>query len=60
MEPNSIHILLGKESITVRIELYSGVLTEKTLTGKNCYLELLEFLRQIDSTNRLNAEIELE
>ena len=60
MEPNSIHLSLGESSITVRIELYSGVMTEKTLIGKNCYLELLEFLKQIDSTSRLHAEINLE
>gem|GEM_PF-3952949 len=59
MESNSIHLSLGESSITVRIELYCGVMTEKTLTGKNCYLELLEFLRQIDSTSKLQAEIDL-
>lgn len=60
MEPTKIHLSLGESLITVRIELYSGVMTEKTLTGKNCYLELLEFLKQVDSTGRLHAEINLE
>jgi hypothetical protein len=60
MEPKGVHLLLGEKSITVRIELYSGVMTEKTLTGENCYLELLEYLRRIDATDRLHAEINLE
>lgn len=60
MEPNNIRLSLGESSITVRVELYSGVMTEKTLTGKNCYFELLEFLRQIDSISGLHAEINLE
>jgi hypothetical protein len=60
MEPKSVHLLLGEKSITVRIELYGGVMTEKTLTGENCYLKLLEFLKRIDTTDRLHAEINLE
>jgi hypothetical protein len=35
-------------------------MTEKTLTGENCYLKLLEFLRQIDATDHLHAAINLE
>lgn len=60
MEPNRIRLQLGETSITVRIELYSGVLTERTLTGENCYLELLEYLKQIESKDSLYAEIEVE
>jgi hypothetical protein len=60
MEPKSVHLLLGEKSITIRIELYDGVMTEKTLTGENCYLKLLEFLRQIDATDHLHAAINLE
>jgi hypothetical protein len=60
MEPKSVHLSLGEKSITVRIELYGGVLTEKTLTGQDCYLKLLNFLKQIDATDGLHAEINLE
>jgi hypothetical protein len=60
MEPKKVHLLLGEKSITIRIELYGGVMTEKTLTGENCYLKLLEFLRQIESTDSLHAVINLE
>jgi hypothetical protein len=60
LEPYSIRLQLGKSSITVRIELYSGVLTEKTFTGENCYLGLLEFLKQIESSNSLHVEIGLD
>jgi hypothetical protein len=60
MESKKVHLLLGEKSITIRIELYGGVMTEKTLTGENCYLKLLEFLRQIDATDSLQAVINLE
>lgn len=55
-----IRLQLGETSITVRIELYSGVLTERTLTGENCYHELLEYLKRIESKDSLHAEIEVE
>ncbi|MGH9978695.1 MAG: hypothetical protein ACRD8Z_23115 [Nitrososphaeraceae archaeon] len=60
MEPKSVHLLLGEKSIIVRIELFGGVMTEKTLTGENCYRKLLEFIRRIDTTDSLHAEIDLE
>jgi hypothetical protein len=60
MEPKSVHLSLGEKSITVRIELYGGVMTEKTLTGEDCYLKLLNFLRRIDTTDRMHAEINLD
>lgn len=60
LEPNRIRLQLGETSITVRIELYSGVLTERTLTGENCYRELLEYLKRIESRDSLHAEIEVE
>ena len=60
LEPNRIRLQLGETSITVRIELYSGVLTERTLTGENCYRELLEYLKRIESKDSLHAEIEVE
>ncbi|MFY9964276.1 MAG: hypothetical protein WBL44_11650 [Nitrososphaeraceae archaeon] len=60
MEPNKIRLQLGETSITVRIELYGGVLTERTLTGENCYLQLLEFLKRLESRDTLHAELEVE
>ncbi|HZD34165.1 MAG TPA: hypothetical protein VE130_03085 [Nitrososphaeraceae archaeon] len=60
MEPNNIRLKLGAGSITIGIEMFSGVLTERTFNGKNCYTELLDFLNQIGSKGTLQAEIEIE
>lgn len=60
MIPNNIQLLLRSKSITIRIEMFSGVLTERTFTGINCYLELLHFLKQIDLTNKLQVEIDID
>ena len=40
--------------------MYGGVLTERTLTGENCYLQLLEFLKRLESRDTLHAELEVE
>ena len=60
LEPSRIRLQLGETSIIVRIELYRGVLTEMTLTGENCYRELLEYLKRIESRDGLHAEIEVK
>ncbi len=60
MIPNNIHLELRSNSITIRIEMFSGVLTERIFTGENCYLELLDFLRQVEMKNKLQVEIDIE
>jgi hypothetical protein len=57
LEPNVIHLELNANSIVVRIEMFSGVLTERTFTGDNCYLQLLAFLKQIEGRDNLQAKL---
>ena len=57
LEPNIIHLELNANSIVVRIEMFSGVLTERTFTGDNCYLQLLAFLKQIEGRDNLQAKL---
>jgi hypothetical protein len=57
LEPNVIHLELNANSIVVRIEMFSGVLTERTFTGDNCYLQLLAFLKQIEGRDNLKAKL---
>lgn len=57
LEPNVIHLELNANSIVVRIEVFSGVLTERTFTGDTCYLQLLTFLKQIEARDNLQAKL---
>jgi hypothetical protein len=57
LEPNAIHLELNANSIVVRIEMFSGVLTERTFTGDDCYLQLLTFLKQIEANDNLQAKL---
>lgn len=57
LEPKDIHLELNANSIVVRIEMFSGVLTERTFTGENCYLQLLTFLKQIGARDNLQAKL---
>ncbi|MFZ0555314.1 MAG: hypothetical protein WBX81_08120 [Nitrososphaeraceae archaeon] len=57
MGPKNIQLQLGDKCITVRIEVFSGVLTERTFTGENCYPQLLDYLRQVGFKDNLQAEI---
>jgi hypothetical protein len=57
LEPNVIHLELNANSIVVRIEMFSGVLTERTFTGDDCYLQLLTFLKQIEANDNLQAKL---
>ena len=60
MESNKIRLKLGAESITIGIEMFSGVLAERTFNGKSCYLQLLDFLNKIEFKGTLQAEIEID
>ena len=48
MEPN-IQLWLGSDSITVNASMLQGVLTSKTFEGPDCYLKLVDFLKQSSS-----------
>jgi hypothetical protein len=51
VEPN-IQLLMTSGSITVNVSMFEGVLTKKTFEGADCYLKLVEFLKQSFFTNQ--------
>jgi hypothetical protein len=51
-EPN-IQLLLTADSITVNASMFEGVLTKKTFEGPDCYLNLVDFLKQSSFANRV-------
>jgi hypothetical protein len=50
-EPN-IQLLLTADSITINASMFEGVLTKKTFEGSDCYLKLVDFLKQSSFANR--------
>lgn len=54
-----IQLLLNTESITVHVSLIQGVLITQTFEGYDCYLKLVNFLKQVcpDSGIPISAEI---
>jgi hypothetical protein len=58
MESNVVQLELEENSITIKAELLKGVLTSKTFSGSNCYLQLLRFMKQgLASNTAINATI---
>lgn len=51
-EPN-IQLLLTADSITVNASMFEGVLTKKTFEGPDCYLKLVDFLKQSSFANQV-------
>jgi hypothetical protein len=51
-EPN-IQLLMTAGSITVNTSMFEGVLTEKTFEGPDCYLKLIDFLKEYSFTNQV-------
>jgi hypothetical protein len=51
-EPN-IQLLLTADSITVNASMFEGVLTTKIFEGPDCYLKLVDFLKQSSFTNQV-------
>ncbi len=46
MGEQNIQLLMTADSITVNASIFEGVLTSKTFEGPDCYLKLVEFLKQ--------------
>jgi hypothetical protein len=55
-EPN-IQLLLTADSITVNASMFEGVLTTKTFEGPDCYLKLVDFLKQAFTNQVIEASI---
>lgn len=43
---NNVQLSFAEDSITLNMSLFDGVLTTKTFHGPDCYLHLLNFLKQ--------------
>jgi hypothetical protein len=55
-EPN-IQLLLRAESITVNVSMFDGVVITKTFHGPDCYLKLIDFLKQSFPNQAIQALI---
>jgi hypothetical protein len=53
MEEPNIQLLMTANSITVNASIFEGVLTKKTFEGPDCYLKLVDFLKQCSFTNHV-------
>jgi hypothetical protein len=53
MEKPNIQLILRSDSITVNASLLQGVLANKTFEGPDCYLKLVDFLKQCSFTNQV-------
>jgi hypothetical protein len=53
MAEANIQLLMTADSITVNASIFEGVLTKKTFEGPDCYLKLLNFLKQSSLTNQV-------
>jgi len=51
MEPN-IQLLMKSGSITINASMFQGVLTSKTFEGPDCYLKLVDFLKECSLANQ--------
>ncbi|HKF27003.1 MAG TPA: hypothetical protein VKB06_01240 [Nitrososphaera sp.] len=50
-EPN-IQLLMTIDSITINTSMFEGVLTRKMFEGPDCYLKLIDFLKESSFTNQ--------
>lgn len=46
MELINLQLELKQDSITVRANLWQGVLVDKTFEGQDCYVQMLSFIKQ--------------
>lgn len=46
MESINLQLELKQDSITVRANLWQGVLVDKTFEGQDCYVQMLNFIKQ--------------
>jgi hypothetical protein len=51
-EPN-IQLLMTADSITINTSMFEGVLTRKTFEGPDCYLKLIDFLKESSFMNQV-------
>jgi hypothetical protein len=47
MESATIQLELKPHTITIRANMWQGVLTTKTFEGPDCYMKMLNFIKQV-------------
>jgi hypothetical protein len=57
MVERNIQLLLTADSITVSASMFEGVLTTKSFVGPDCYLKLVDFLKQSFDSPVIQASI---
>jgi hypothetical protein len=53
MAEQNIQLLMTSDSISINTSMFEGVLTEKTFEGPDCYLKLVDFLKESSFTNQV-------
>jgi hypothetical protein len=53
MAEQNIQLLMTSDSITVNTSMFEGVLTEKTFEGPDCYLKLIDFIKECSFANQV-------
>jgi hypothetical protein len=57
MAEANIQLMLTADSITVNASMFEGVLATKTFEGPDCYLKLVDFLKQSFANQVVQASI---
>jgi hypothetical protein len=47
MDSFKMQLELKPDAITIRANMWQGVLTTKTFEGKKCYIQMLNFIKQL-------------
>ncbi len=61
MEPTKIQLELKPDTITIKVNMWQGVLTTETFEGPDCYTQMLNFIKQeFPDDHFMHATIALE
>jgi hypothetical protein len=61
MESTKMQLVLKPNTITIKANMWQGVLTSKTFEGPDCYTQMLNFIRQeFPDDHFIHATIVLE
>ena len=57
MKEANVQLQMSADSITISASIFEGVLTTKTFEGPDCYMQLVDFLKQIFTNQVIQASI---
>ena len=61
MESTKMQLVLKPDTITIKANMWQGVLTSKTFEGPDCYTQMLNFIKQeFPDDHFIHATIVLE